>query len=86
MTEERQRHRVDAHAACDRHDRGQDLACELHVRGEVEQVVGDADHDDHRRPHQDAVRLLVVRQERQPRREHAAKDRETTEPRRRELV
>ena len=86
MAEERERHRLDPHAARDRDDRCQDLPGELHVGGQVEQVVRHADRDDHGRADQDPAGLLIVREEGEPRGEDADQDRETAEPRRRELM
>jgi hypothetical protein len=85
-TEEGQGEVRDRHPVRDRDDRRRDLAEQLHPRGQVDQVVDDADGRDRDRPNQDRAGLLVPGQEDRAAYQHRDQHGEAAELRRRHLV
>jgi len=77
---------LDAHTRRHRHDCCEQLADELEVGRELEDVVGRSDDRDHRGADQDPVRLARVRHEHPAGGDERGEDGQAAEPRRGELV
>ena len=77
--DEREREVGDAHPERDRDHRREQLAHDLEVRGELEQVVRGTHQGDHRGADDDPLRLVVVRQQHQRSHRDRHEDREAAE-------